>query len=175
MIFLMPTKVLKKRRTAIVFNFFMICFPVQGERVTYEARSCHICGTMLPHLCHDLASSVSRSCLICDTIRSRPWRDGITPLCVRLFSLRVSRKPSFLHSFLLLEELSYRPEAGGTNHTDNGRGKGAFYAKRAYDTNDPRQKKEPPRARAEIIFGFDNDGVEYPYYEKCGQSDGYSG
>ncbi len=57
----MPTKVLKKRRTAIVFNFFMICFPVQGERVTYEARSCHICGTMLPHPCHDRASYVTRS------------------------------------------------------------------------------------------------------------------
>ena len=49
----------------------VILFVIWNVRSSGVIRSCLVCVTILPQLCHDPASVVSRSCLSCVTIVPR--------------------------------------------------------------------------------------------------------
>ena len=96
-----------------------------------------------------------------------------TCLLVYLFTnifilLSPFREPPFLHAFLLLEEFENRPKRREAGNAEQGTRQSAFHKQRAGDAAQSEEQENPPRARAEVIFCFNDDGVEHSdNQERC--------
>ncbi|GAY30937.1 DUF4491 domain-containing protein [Prevotella sp. MGM2] len=79
----------------------------------------------------------------------------------------IAGEPAFAHAFFLLEEFLDGPEGGESYYAAKGAPEKTFDEKRANGAAGSEQQEYPPRACAEVVFCFDDDGMEY--------TDGYKG
>ena len=88
---------------------------------------------------------------------------GRTAVDILVLPLRIARKPALGHPFFLLEQLEDGPEAGESDHSDEGGDDDVADKKRACRRTRSGQQKNPPAPLPEIVFSLDDYGMEHPY------------
>ena len=88
-----------------------------------------------------------------------------------LLFLSPFREPPFLHALLLLEEFKNRPKRRETGNAEQGTRQSAFHKQRADYAAQSEEQENPPRTRAEVIFCFNDYGVEHSDNQECCQPD----
>jgi hypothetical protein len=100
----------------------------------------------------------------------------MTPLSLilRRVMFRISREPAFFDPLCLFSQFQNRPEAGTSENTENGR-QDCLTDETGQDKHgNPDQQKQRPYSLREVIFPFNDDGVENAYNQKRDNSDNQS-
>lgn len=79
---------------------------------------------------------------------------------ILILSVGIFRKPSFFDAALLMEQFDDAPEKSTSENAEHGRNHHGFDKQGEADGNGAGECERGPAADAEIIFGFDDDGVE---------------
>jgi hypothetical protein len=83
---------------------------------------------------------------------------------------RIGWEPALLDASLLLEDFENAPEAGECEDAQNGGEDVAVEQERRGGGEQSHDEEYPPAAGAEVVLGFDDDGVEHSYEEECRQT-----
>ena len=87
-----------------------------------------------------------------------------------LFPLRISGKPTLAHALLLLKEFLDTPQRGESEYAYEAAHQYVFYKQGTYGATDADEEENPPRAGAEIVFRFDDNGVKQADAEEGGNA-----
>ena len=79
-------------------------------------------------------------------------------------------EPALFDARLLLEDFENAPEAGECEDAQNGGEYVTVNQERRGRGEQPRHEEYPPAAGAEVVLGFDDDGVEHSYEEERRQT-----
>ena len=86
------------------------------------------------------------------------------------FLLGISGKPTLAYALLLLKEFFDTPEGGESEYTYEAAHQYVFYKQGTYGATDADEEENPPRASAEIVFRFDDNGVKQADAEEGGNA-----
>ena len=89
---------------------------------------------------------------------------------VGMDSARIGWEPALLYTGLLLEDFENAPEAGECEDAQNGGENVAVNQERCGGGEQSRHEEYPPAAGAEVVLGFDDDGVEHSYEKERRQT-----
>ena len=84
----------------------------------------------------------------------------------------VAGKPSFAHSFALLEYFQDSPEGGECGDAEGGAPEHVGDEYGGGKRHDAEQEEDPPAPCAEVVFAFDYDRMEQSNYKKCAKAYG---
>ena len=86
------------------------------------------------------------------------------------FLIRISGKPPLAHALLLLKEFLDTPQRGESEYTYEAAHQYIFYKQGTYGAPDADEEENPPRAGAEVVFRFDDNGVKQADAEEGGNA-----
>ena len=89
---------------------------------------------------------------------------------VGMDAARIGWEPALFDARLLLEDFENAPEAGECEDAQNGGENVAMEQERSGGGEQSRHEEYPPAAGAEMVLGFDYDGVEHSYEKECRQT-----
>ena len=89
---------------------------------------------------------------------------------VGMDAARIGWEPALFDAGLLLEDFENAPEAGECEDAQNGGEYVTVNQERSGGGEQPRHEEYPPAAGAEVVLGFDDDGVEHSYEEERRQT-----
>lgn len=82
------------------------------------------------------------------------------------FSIRIIGEPAAGYAVALLEDFFDGPEGGESEYAQEGLGENGAYEEGCYGCGDAQKQEPPPAACAEPVVTFDDNGMEYPDYQK---------
>ena len=89
----------------------------------------------------------------------------------RIFSFGIFGEPAAADAFLLFENLADAPQGGEAGYAENDGPEKVVDFPRQEAAHKADNQKCPPDAYAEIVFAFDDKGMEHADDEKCAESD----
>ena len=89
---------------------------------------------------------------------------------VGMDAARIGWEPAFFDAGLLLEDFENAPEAGECEDAQDGGEDVAVEQERRGGGEQSHDEEYPPAAGAEVVLGFDYDGVEHSYEKECRQT-----
>ena len=103
--------------------------------------------------------------------RSAVLPTTISSVFIVVQTFGVLREPATKHPLALAEEFTDAPKCRSSEYAAYGREDGVLDEKGGNNSSYSNDKEEPPQPRTRIILGLDDNGVEQPYYTKCGNGD----